>query len=217
MNARHLSTTAEHGSPPHIIEGGRNLMGGVIHCDPASSAFWNRRVHAEVYYDKRANGLDPRRRWFGNVFLNPPGDASGGLVQAFWMRLVNEWLLGNVVQAVWVGFSVGQFVTLQGLPQDDWWPIALPPPLAFPTVIPARRFAYRKRVNRHRSRRAANPPHASYVTWLPPRNMYWPITTASGRKLLLADAVYTERTQTMFTNHFGYLGTIAQSIAVEAA
>lgn len=209
MKAQHSAKTAEHGTPPHIVEGGRNLM-GVIHLDPFSSALWNRRVRALKYYDKRANGF--RKPWSGNLLVNPPGGEQGKLVQAAWMRLVDLWLVGDVVQAIFVGFSLEQLVSLQGL--KEWrtdgegnsTSFEYPSPLAFPTVIPRRRLHYQEKKGRQRkSQRSKNPPHASYVSWLPPCH---PLPVGPvGPDPHWADA------DRRFADTFGYLGTIARSIA----
>jgi hypothetical protein len=169
VKAQHTSKTAEHGSPPHIIEHARRLMGG-IDLDPASSEFWNGRVRATRYFDEASDGLV--QPWAGRVFLNPPSGASGQMVKAFWIRLVEHYLSGAVTQAIWVGFSLEQFVTLQGIGERDMTTLErtmLDSPLAYPTLIPSRRLHYQERKGRARtSTRSENPPHASYVTWLPP-------------------------------------------------
>lgn len=167
--AKHSSKTAEHGTPAHIIEHARNLMGG-IDLDPASSAMWNRRVKAHRYYTAKDDGLV--WPWKGRVFLNPPGDKSGLLVRAFWKRLLEHYLSGSIDQAMWVGFSLEQFVTLQDLRMDPTLSyLRLPIPLDYPTLIPRRRLHYRKKIGPNTSKRSANPPHASYLTWLPPRGV----------------------------------------------
>lgn len=209
MKAQHSSKTAEHGTPPHVVEGSRNLM-GVIHLDPFSSALWNRRVRALKYYTKKQNGYV--RPWAGNLLVNPPGGEQGKLVQVAWMRLVDHWLAGVVLQAVFVGFSLEQLVSLQGLTEvRDGVPYEYPSPLAFPTLLPRRRLHYREqRAGKRSSQRSKNPPHASYVTWLPPCGPHI-IKTVSGRRVDVSDEVRAA-THRMFADHFGYLGTIARSI-----
>ena len=197
--AQHSSTTPEHGTPPHIVEGARNLMGG-IDLDPASSAFWNKRVRAKKFYTEKDDGL--AQPWKGRVFLNPPGDRSGKLVQAFWLRLVEHYFADQIEQAIWVGFSVEQFVTLQGIKDTEGATGWIPSPLTFPTLIPSRRLHYQVKTGRT-SKRSTNPPHASYITWLPPR---WRLKGAT-----VQPSEWNERMNNRFADEVGYLGTIARS------
>ncbi len=207
MKALHSAATAEHGTPPHIVEGGRNLMGGVIHLDPFSSAVWNRRVRALRFYDKRLNAF--KRPWAGNLLVNPPGGEQGRLVQAAWMRLIDFWLLGDVAQAIWVGFSLEQLASLQGLTEDRFdvktmTKIAYeyPSPLDFPTLLPRRRLHYQEKKGLARTtRRSDSPTHASYVSWLPPiRHVKW-------RHHLTGVTDFTLQ----FVDTFGYLGKIVEA------
>lgn len=68
--ARHSSETAEHFTPPAIIELARAVLGG-IDLDPASSDAANENVKAVGFYTAGMNGYE--RPWTGRVFLNPPG------------------------------------------------------------------------------------------------------------------------------------------------
>src|ERR1051325_9718595 len=56
-------------SPPELIERARTVMGS-IDLDPASCALAQRVVKAETWFDAKHDGL--KRRWTGNVWLNPP-------------------------------------------------------------------------------------------------------------------------------------------------
>jgi len=56
-------------TPVHYIEAAEAVMGR-IDVDPASCAFANRVVQANLFYDKETNGLD--KDWPGRVWLNPP-------------------------------------------------------------------------------------------------------------------------------------------------
>lgn len=75
LEARHSSDTNEWYTPPDVIEAFRYAMGS-IDLDPATCYKANAIVKAEDCYTLEENGL--LQRWFGNVFLNPPG----GLVDA---------------------------------------------------------------------------------------------------------------------------------------
>lgn len=80
QNIRHSANSANWISPPWIADAAREVMDGVIHLDPASSARANEFVKALHFFDKDANGL--RMRWshklptpdtLTNVYINPPG------------------------------------------------------------------------------------------------------------------------------------------------
>ena len=52
---------------------------GKIDCDPATTAFAQRTIRANAWFDKRRDGL--KHSWGGNVWLNPPYGRS--LIEAF--------------------------------------------------------------------------------------------------------------------------------------
>jgi len=56
-------------TPPRYIEAARMAMGG-IDLDPASCDVAQANVKAGVFYTQDLDGLS--KRWFGNVWLNPP-------------------------------------------------------------------------------------------------------------------------------------------------
>lgn len=57
-------------TPAPFIEAARRVFGGRIDLDVASNATANAVVGAKHYFDKNLDAL--RRRWWGNVFINPP-------------------------------------------------------------------------------------------------------------------------------------------------
>lgn len=67
----HTSVSDSHFTPYALIGAITRALGGAIDLDPASCALANNYIEAGVYFDREANGL--QRRWFGRVFLNPPG------------------------------------------------------------------------------------------------------------------------------------------------
>lgn len=69
-NPHHSSDSNEHGTPPHIVEAAREVL-GEIDLDPASSPLFNRVVRASRIYTREDDGL--QKPWHGRVFLNPPG------------------------------------------------------------------------------------------------------------------------------------------------
>lgn len=109
----HSSATPEHYSPEEWVERGRRVMGS-IDFDPASCAEANETVRANVWYGVEENGL--LQSWFGNGWINPPGDETGSLPPAFFAHLAHELAAGHVTQFVWLAFNLAQLRTLQGPP-----------------------------------------------------------------------------------------------------
>lgn len=72
-NVHHSSETADWGSPVEVVELTRELFGGNIDLDPASSLEFNRIIKADSLFDKQSNGYLQVDAWAGKVFLNPPG------------------------------------------------------------------------------------------------------------------------------------------------
>lgn len=113
-------------TPPQYIEAARRTMGS-IDLDPSSSPFANKNVRAARYYTKRDDGLAPSNLWRGNVFMNPP---YGGMQEAFIKRLLHEFDVKNVTQAV---------VCLNGYRYDTRW---FQPLWAFPMCFCSRRVRF---------------------------------------------------------------------------
>lgn len=129
MSFEHSSDSVEHYTPPAIVEAARATMGGRIDLDPASCAEANEVVGAMLYMTAEHDGLssnwaitspldgdwphDPAR-----VFLNPPGGKVGKRSSAvvWWEKLCNEWLDGNVEQAVFICFNLEVLNTTQASP-----------------------------------------------------------------------------------------------------
>ncbi len=76
---------------PMIIEAARRVL-GCIDLDPASHAIANRNVKATTFYSATDSGLE--RKWFGNVWLNPPFSQWASWVP----KIVSEWRSGRVSQ-----------------------------------------------------------------------------------------------------------------------
>jgi hypothetical protein len=116
-----MSASENWGSPPWVADGARFIFGGKIDLDPASDPLWNSHVvKADRIITAQEDALDEKTWWTDcrgepcdSVFLNPPGDRSGDLVQAFWQRLVDEWTSCVVSAGFYVGFSLEQLGTLQ--------------------------------------------------------------------------------------------------------
>jgi phage N-6-adenine-methyltransferase len=80
-------------TPSEYIKAARKVM-GTIDLDPATSKIANEIVKADKIFTINDNGLD--KKWFGNVFLNPP--YSSDLVSKFIDKLINE--LKNINQCI---------------------------------------------------------------------------------------------------------------------
>ncbi len=65
----HNSGENEWYTPPAIIEAAREVLGN-IDVDPASSDTANKTVKADMFYDKKDDGLE--QEWGEKVWLNPP-------------------------------------------------------------------------------------------------------------------------------------------------
>lgn len=196
-NIRHSSAHVQHYTPPEIIEAAREVLRG-IDLDPASSERANRVVKATLIFDEQENGF--LREWRDNfndparVFLNPPGgmcdekgrhvpkDARKGTkvqssAKAWWFKLAEEWVRGNVESAIYVGFSVEILQSTQvetpyyGTPREPGRPRFtehLPIPLHFPMCFPRTRVAYYVEKG-HELVKGTQPTHASVLIYLPPR------------------------------------------------
>ncbi len=150
MTFEHSSDSVEHYTPPAIVEAARAAMGG-IDLDPASCEEANEVVKASDFFTPEGDGLsyvwvhgpslDPRP---ARVFLNPPGGKVGKRSSAvvWWEKLCNEWLDGNVEQAVFICFNLEVLNTTQASPspcldfpicyfrnRPRFWPPGTPPEL----------------------------------------------------------------------------------------
>jgi hypothetical protein len=119
------------------------ITGQAVDLDAASSAYWQAqwspRDRPTNYFDGAAKGdcLDPAA-WpdrVGSVFCNPPGDAGGVMVQAFWSLLVKRWQARRCASVFWIGFNLEQLRSLQNI---DTHPLSA----GVCTLLPGRRVAY---------------------------------------------------------------------------
>ncbi len=90
--------TVEWYTPAEYISAVREVFGGTIELDPASSEVANQTVRALRYFDKETNGL--LQTWKAStLYLNPPHDRKypvGPWVQ----KLLAEYRAGNVAEAI---------------------------------------------------------------------------------------------------------------------
>lgn len=183
--ARHTCDSPEWYTPSPFVEAARFVMGG-IDLDPASHEEANKTVKAVRFFSAEDDGLGQSWR-AGSVFVNPPGGkdpkTNRPLVPAFWKRMLTEFGLCHFDQAIWIGYSLEQLQTLQG--------VSFKSPLDFPICVTNRRIPFveneAKRLLRldkiddenatraemkvklkRRSERADSPSHSNYITYLGP-------------------------------------------------
>lgn len=155
---QHTADNPRWRTPPRIVEKARRALGGVIGCDPSTSAEANVLVQATTIWTEETDGLDMGHAWgsYGlpadehdTVFLNP----DGRLVPRFWSRLLYELREGSVSSAIWVGFSIAQLAILQDASHY---------PLDFSTVVCRERIDFLDASGQEGGR----PSHANYITGL---------------------------------------------------
>lgn len=165
---QHSSASNEHYTPYVVVNAVKELM-TAIDLDPASSDVVNRRiVMATRYFDKRADGLS--KPWHGRVYVNPPGGVTEdrkSVMGLWWQKLVQEYLLGAVQQAVFLGFTLDLLLKSQ---RSALWVGHLP------FCIPAKRLQFLATNNSKVDRRAyfkpgGSPTHANIIVYLPPRGV----------------------------------------------
>lgn len=103
-NAKHGKATSRWFTPPDWVSMARTAIGGRIELDPMSEPAANALVGAERYWTE-ADDCFAQPTWECETMLINP---AGGLVAKAWDRLVEEYTLGRIGRAVWIGFSVEQ-------------------------------------------------------------------------------------------------------------
>src|SRR5262249_50102678 len=83
-------------TPPEYLDAVRQVFGGEIDLDPASSGIAQQTVKAAKYFTTEDDGLT--QPWGGRVFLNPP--YASGLVEPFVDKLVDELAADRVTEAI---------------------------------------------------------------------------------------------------------------------
>lgn len=115
MNIRHSSRNDSWMTPDYILDAARDVL-GEIDFDPASTPSANLRVNAFRFYTAEDDALRDDAVWnCRTCFLNPPGGKLSGksLAALFWRRLEMEFAVGNIGQAIFVGFSLECLQTTQ--------------------------------------------------------------------------------------------------------
>lgn len=160
-NGRHLNTSGRRGTPPEWVEMARTALGGRIELDPMSEPEFNKVVRAERIYTKADCGLAQSWRC-STMLLNPHGGRQApkpksadwvpdpSLVVPAWRKLMNEWNMGSIGAAVWIGFSLDQIASLA----DESYH-----PLDFSLLIVRNRIDFLN----DRLEPGGRPTHANYV------------------------------------------------------
>lgn len=91
----HNSGENEWYTPALFIESARVVL-GTIDCDPASCELANKTVRASSYYTKENDGLS--KRWFGNVWMNPP--YAQPLMSQFAEAVSSKYESGEIASAI---------------------------------------------------------------------------------------------------------------------
>lgn len=175
-NVKHSSGTTSHFTPPEVVEAARTLMGG-IDLDPASTKWANDLyIRAGHYFNYTKNGYI--KPWFDRVLLNPPGGlcnwetgrpvehvAHGtGSAKAWWFKLMREYISYNVLEAVFIGFSVELIQSTQVQGED-----LMPTPIDFPCCFPSERLKFWTRQG-NQLVEGKQPTHANVLVYLPDRH-----------------------------------------------
>lgn len=159
-NAMHLSLSNEHGSPPAVVKAARYVL-GEIDLDPASSPLFNGVVQAKRYFCE--GGLE--KAWLGRVYANPPGgrDGSKSVAAKWWRKHVREYMDGRAVAGIHIIFNLGALQVTQRNTEG------LPIPLDFPMCYPRERLEYSHPDGDGGLEIGGDPPQASAIVFLPPR------------------------------------------------
>lgn len=155
-------------TPEYVVTAARRSI-GEFDLDPASTPEANKLVDAERIFTEKDDGL--RRKWRGNVFLNPPGGAFAlheprtigdpgrwGYTRSrqalWWLKLMIEFEMNRTKRAIFVGFSIEILQSAQQLKCLQ--------PVHFPMCVPRKRIPFDKWVNGARVTQP-QPGHANVI------------------------------------------------------
>jgi len=160
--AIHSSGSNEHYTPGYIVDIAREVLGGQIDLDPASCAMANAYIQATKIYTIKDDGLKKPWGWPGKpvrVWLNPPGgkDGASSVQCAWWRKLVREYKIGNVISAVFLGFSIEILQTSQS------HSISV---AHFPLCIPRKRIDFLQ-PDGNKLKEGTGSTHSSVIAFLP--------------------------------------------------
>lgn len=156
MNVQHSSRDDSWQTPSNVMDKVRLVL-GEIDLDPASSEQANATIRAKRFFDETSDGL--KSYWGLNdaVFLNPPSGKVGSKSKTvlFWRKLMEEIYSGNVGHAIFLAFSIEQMQSSQRK--------GVPPMLAFPVCVPAKRIAFTDAEGLGRK----SPSHSNMILYVP--------------------------------------------------
>ena len=156
MIPQHLSITNEHYTPTFIIDRVKQVFGGQIDTDPATTDLVNSsRVNATIYCTIEENGLN--QQWSGNVFLNPPGGKiNNKSSQSIWLETANEkYQRGEITSLIFVAFNM-EILRLSAIALTNQW-----------ICIPHQRIAYDVYLNESQEyQQKKSPPHTSILIYI---------------------------------------------------
>lgn len=160
----HSCSTSELFTPLEYVDATREVM-GEISLDPACSRRAATWVEPESHFDgktRATNGLTVD--WFGRVLANPPSralidgelTAKGMGPKLFWRKLIEEWQAERIEEAIWIGYSLEQLLSLQRSGTEVY-------PFDFPVCIPRSRMKF---VNATTLEPEKQPTHGNYIPYI---------------------------------------------------
>ena len=150
-NPFHSNLSQEWGTPEIVLDAVREVFGGGIDLDPASSAEANKYVGAARVFTKEDNG-PVNRLWWGDVFVNPPSGRpdrkSLSLPEQFWEVMKGN--LKNIDQGIYLGYNLELLRMCDGI-------------LQFPICVPDKRLKFVPLAGQ----KAGSPQHGNFITYVP--------------------------------------------------
>lgn len=156
MNIQHLSRDDDWRTPVSVVGKVKRVL-GEIDLDPASNVFANQQIQAKKIFTEETDGLTSTWGLNESIFCNPPSGKVGSKSKTnlFWQKLMHEVYSGNVGHAIFLAFSIEQLQSSQRK--------GVPPMMAFPFCVPAKRIAFED--PRGEDRKA--PSHSNMIIYVP--------------------------------------------------
>lgn len=144
------------GTPSSIMDKVKLVLGS-IDLDPASNKIANQTIQAKKIFTEETDGLNSSWGLNDTVFLNPPSGKEGNKSKTnlFWQKLMYEVYSGNVGHAIFLAFSIEQMQSSQRK--------GVPPMLAYPICVPAKRIAFVDPTGENRKA----PSHSNMIIYVP--------------------------------------------------
>ncbi len=156
MNIQHSSRMDNWGTPESIVQKVKLVLGD-IDLDPASNTDANEVIQAKKIFTEETDGLTSEWGLNDAVFLNPPSGKQDGKSKTnmFWQKLMKEVYSGNIGHAIFLAFSIEQLQSSQRK--------GVPPMMAFPFCVPAKRIAFTDPTGAERKA----PSHSNMIIYVP--------------------------------------------------